>query len=100
MADSKTCKHKRKPNWTHAQLLLLAQLVNENKDTVGVCPLKKKKKGYNFYGRFILTDRDRISNKKSRKKQHTNVKKDLHFSKYLIPTNQQEFGSHRLVMCT
>ncbi len=31
MADSKTCKHKRKSNWTQA-LLLLAQLVNENKD--------------------------------------------------------------------
>uniref|UniRef100_A0A671MZZ9 COMM domain containing 9 n=1 Tax=Sinocyclocheilus anshuiensis TaxID=1608454 RepID=A0A671MZZ9_9TELE len=27
MADSKTCKRKRKPNWTQAQLLLLAQLL-------------------------------------------------------------------------
>ncbi len=34
MADSKTCKHKRKPNWTQEQLLLLAQLVNENKDII------------------------------------------------------------------
>ncbi len=29
MADSKTCKRKRKPNWRQEQLLLLAQLVNE-----------------------------------------------------------------------
>ncbi len=34
MADSKTCKRKRKPNWTQEQLLLLAQLVNENKDII------------------------------------------------------------------
>uniref|UniRef100_A0A671N848 COMM domain containing 9 n=1 Tax=Sinocyclocheilus anshuiensis TaxID=1608454 RepID=A0A671N848_9TELE len=34
MADSKTCKRKRKPNWTQAQLLLLAQLVNENKENL------------------------------------------------------------------
>ncbi len=33
MADSKTCKRKRKPNWTQEQLLLLAQLVNE-KDVI------------------------------------------------------------------
>ncbi len=32
MADSKTCKRKRKPNWMQEQQLLLAQLVNENKD--------------------------------------------------------------------
>ncbi len=29
MADSKTCKRKRKPNWTQEHLLLLAELVNE-----------------------------------------------------------------------
>ncbi len=34
MADSKTCKRKRKPNWTQEQLLLLPQLVNENKDII------------------------------------------------------------------
>ncbi len=34
MADSKTCKHKRKPNWTQEQQLRLAQLVNENKDII------------------------------------------------------------------
>ncbi len=34
MADSKTYKRKRKPNWTQEQLLLLAQLVNENKDII------------------------------------------------------------------
>ncbi len=34
MADSKTCKRKRKPNWTQEQLLHLAQLVNENKDII------------------------------------------------------------------
>ncbi len=34
MADSKTCKCKRKPNWMQKQLLLLAQLVNENKDII------------------------------------------------------------------
>ena len=34
MADSKACKRKRKPNWTQEQLLLLAQLVNENKDII------------------------------------------------------------------
>ncbi len=34
MADSKTCKRKRKPNCTQEQLLLLAQLVNENKDII------------------------------------------------------------------
>ncbi len=34
MADSKTCKRKRKPNWTQEQLLHLALLVNENKDII------------------------------------------------------------------
>ncbi len=34
MADSETCKRKRKPNWTQKQLLLLAQLVNEHKDVI------------------------------------------------------------------
>ncbi len=29
MADSKTCKRKRKPNWMQEHLLLLALLVNE-----------------------------------------------------------------------
>ncbi len=29
MVDSKTCKYKRKPNWTQEQLLHLAQVVNE-----------------------------------------------------------------------
>ncbi len=32
MADSKTCKRKRKPNWTQEQLL--AQIVNENNDII------------------------------------------------------------------
>ncbi len=32
MADSKTCKCKRKPNWMQEELLLLAELVNETKD--------------------------------------------------------------------
>ncbi len=34
MADSKTCKLKRKRNLMQEQLLLLAQLVNENKDII------------------------------------------------------------------
>ncbi len=34
MVDSKTCKLKRKPNWTQDQLLLHAQLVNETKDII------------------------------------------------------------------
>ncbi len=34
MADNKTFKQKRKPNWTQEQLLLLAQLVNENKHII------------------------------------------------------------------
>ncbi len=34
MADSKTFKQKRKPNWTQEQQLLLAQLVNENKHII------------------------------------------------------------------
>ncbi len=34
MADSKTCKRKRKPNWTQVHLLLLAQLVNENEHII------------------------------------------------------------------
>ncbi len=34
MADSKTCKQKRKPNWMQGQLLLLAQLFNENKHII------------------------------------------------------------------
>ncbi len=34
MADRKTCKHKLKPDWTQEQLLLHAQLVNENKDII------------------------------------------------------------------
>ncbi len=29
MADSKTCKRKRKPNWTQVNLFILSQLVNE-----------------------------------------------------------------------
>ncbi len=33
MADSKTCKCKRKPNWTQEHLLLLAKMVNE-KDVI------------------------------------------------------------------
>ncbi len=34
MADRKTCKRKRKPNWTQEEPLLLAQLVNESKDII------------------------------------------------------------------
>ncbi len=39
MADSNTCKHKKQiknkqKNWMEEQLLLLAQLVNENKDII------------------------------------------------------------------
>jgi len=37
MADSKTCKHKRKPNWTQEQRFLLAQLVNEKDLIKGKC---------------------------------------------------------------
>ncbi len=40
MADSNTCKLKttktKQKNWTQEQLLLLAQLVNENKDIIKV----------------------------------------------------------------
>ncbi len=46
MADSKTCKWKIKPNWTQEQLLLLAQLVNENKDIIkGKFEITSKTKG-------------------------------------------------------
>ncbi len=34
MADSNTCKRKKQTNWTQEHLLLLAQLVNENKDII------------------------------------------------------------------
>ncbi len=34
MADSKTCKRKRKTNWMQEELLFLAQLVNEIKDII------------------------------------------------------------------
>ncbi len=34
MADINTCKRKSKSNWMQEQLLLLAQLVNENKDII------------------------------------------------------------------
>ncbi|KAL0150120.1 hypothetical protein M9458_054547 [Cirrhinus mrigala] len=34
VGDSKACKRKRKPNWMQEQLLLLAQLVHENKDII------------------------------------------------------------------
>uniref|UniRef100_A0A8C1NNN1 Hydroxysteroid (17-beta) dehydrogenase 4 n=1 Tax=Cyprinus carpio TaxID=7962 RepID=A0A8C1NNN1_CYPCA len=33
-ADSKTCKRRRKPNWTQEQLLLPVQLLHENKDRI------------------------------------------------------------------
>ncbi len=39
MADIKTCKRKRKPNWIQEQLLLLAWAVNENRD------IRKRKSG-------------------------------------------------------
>ncbi len=51
MADSKACKRNKKLNWTQEELLLLAQLVNENKNIIkgkfGV-GITSKTKGYTF----------------------------------------------------
>ncbi len=49
-----------------------------------VCPLTKKWSVYNFNGRFILTVRDRITTKKSRKK-HLKKVINLHFTYNLVP---------------